>query len=254
MPNQNILLQSLNDFMSPKVIIISIISFIITVSIILISLFILFDNSGSIKDTIPEVFMWIDEILVSIESYPFLSFILKHELAMILFRYLLYFGFGIVGYYIFFGIYGIVISFFAPMLIRHIQKRHNSTIELKGIGTLSTIFFYIKTIIVTIVLFVALSPAYLIPGLNILIFLPLYYFFHKALVFDVSSVINTSKEYKRIKRANWSELKGYTGLCFLITLVPIIGVLAYPFYIIYVGHFMLKETEELRHTDSFHFI
>ncbi len=237
--------------MSPKVVFISIVSFLITIAIILFTLPFIFNNIGGIKDIIPEVYNWVNEILVSIESYPILAFLFEHKIIMILFRYVLYFGFGIVGYYIFFGIYGFVISFFAPMLIKHIQKKYHSEIELKGIGLLPTGFFYIKTIIITIVLFLILSPTYLIPGLNFLIFLPLYYFFHKALVFDVSSVINTSKEYKRIKRANWSELKGYTGLCFLITLVPIIGILAYPYYVIYVGHYILNETGELRHTDAF---
>ena len=108
-----------------------------------------------------------------------------------------------------------------------------------------------KTIIVTLILFFVLSPTYFIPALNFLIFLPFYYFFHKTIVFDVSSVINNAKEYKKIKKLNWVELKGKTLFCFLITLIPIIGMLVYPFYVIFIGHYIFNETRELRFVDSF---
>lgn len=237
--------------MSPKVIFISIISFLITIAIILFSATLIFENIGEIKDILPEASKWVDELISNLEEYSLLAFLLEHKIMMTVFHYIMYFGLGILAYYIFFGVYSIVISFFATILIRHIQKKHYPDVQLKGIGLLPTGFFYIKTIIITVILFIVLLPTYFIPGLNILIFLPIYYFFHKTLVFDISSVINTSSEYKRIKSVNWGELKGYTGLCFLMTLVPIIGILAYPYYIIYVGHYLLKETGELRHTDTF---
>lgn len=237
--------------MSPKVIFISLISFFITVAIIVFSLMLIFENIGGIQDIFPEASKWVNEIIGDLEQYPLLAFILEHKIMMTIFHYIMYFGLGILAYYIFFAVYAIVISFFATIIVKHIQKKHYHNVKLKGIGLFSTGFFYIKTIIITAILFIVLLPAYFIPVLNILIFLPIYYFFHKTLVFDVSSVINTSSEYKKIKRVNWGELKGYTAFCFLITFIPIVGILAYPYYIIYVGHYLFKETGELRHTDAF---
>lgn len=248
---KNLLVQSLEDFMSPKVLFISLISFLITIAIIVFSLTLIFENIGGIQDIFPEATKWVNGLIGDLEQYSLLAFILEHKIMMTIFHYLMYFGLGILAYYIFFAVYSIVISFFATIIIKHIQKEHYHNVQLKGLGLFSTGFFYIKTIIITAILFILLSPAYFIPALNILIFLPIYYFFHKTLVFDISSVINNLNEYKRVKRANWGELKGYTVLCFLITLIPIIGILAYPYYIIYVGHYLFKETVELRHTDAF---
>lgn len=248
---KNLLTQSLEDFMSPKVIFISLISFLITVAIIFFSLTLIFENIGGFQDIFPEATKWVNEIIGNLEQYSFLAFILEHKIMMTIFHFIMYFGLGILAYYILFAVYAIVISFFATIIVKHIQKKHYHDVQLKGIGLFSTGFFYIKTIIMTAILFIVLLPAYFIPALNILILLPIYYFFHKTLVFDVSSVINTSSEYKKIKRVNWGGLKGYTAFCFLITFIPIIGILAYPYYIIYVGHYLFKETVELRHTNTF---
>lgn len=71
------------------------------------------------------------------------------------------------------------------------------------------------------------------------------------LVFDVSSNINTAKEYRKIRKLKWGELKAHTTFCFLLILIPILGVLLYPYYIIYTGHYILHETKTLRYEDDF---
>jgi len=253
MPKQNNMLQAFDDFMSSRVLLLSMFSLFITIGIIFSSLYLVFDNVGELKDLIPTVFSnALQVILQKIEDYAFLSFILEHKILMSTFHYLVYFGLGIVAYYLFFAIYAFVISFFNVRLIKYIQEKYYPHIELKGIGIVPTIFFYVKTITVVLVLFIVLSPSYIIPAINILIFLPIYYFFHKTIVFDVSSVINTSKEYKKIKYVNWAELKTRTGFCFLLTLIPIVGILLYPYYILYLGHYFMEETKELRYSNDFH--
>jgi hypothetical protein len=247
------MLQAFDDFMSPKVLLISLFSILITISIIFLFLSLAFDYSGEITKLIPTVFNSIvQDVFEKLETYPFLSFILEHKFLMFILHFLVYLGAGVVIYYMFFIIYAFVISFFNIFFIQYIQKKYYTNVELKGINILASVVFYIKTIIIALVLFIVLSPAYLIPAANILIFLPIYYFFHKTIVFDVSSVINTSKEYKKIKRANWSELKARTGFCFMLTLVPFFGILVYPYYVLYLGHYMMQETKELRYVNDFH--
>lgn len=253
MTNRSIMLQAFDDFMSAKVLLVSLISFFITVSIIFSSLYLIFDNVVELKDILPTAFNHaVEWIFQKLENYSFLSFILEHKLVMAGFHILVYFGLGIVLYYLFFTIYAFVISFFNTMLIKYIQKKYYPDIELRGINMISTLVFYVKTIIIALILFIILSPAYIIPAVNILIFLPIYYFFHKTIVFDVSSVINTSKEYRKLKRVNWAELKTKTGFCFVLTLIPIVGIFLYPYYVLYLGHYFMEETKELRYSNDFH--
>jgi hypothetical protein len=249
---KDIVIQSFGDFLSPKVLFVSTISFAITVGIITIALFFVFDNLLSLQNLILNLFNEIEiNFIEKIQEYQFVEFILKHKIMMLVIHYLFIFGFGILIYYIFFIIYSLIISFFIFIFIGYIHKKYYSDIELKGINIFSILFFYFKTILITLILFILLIPSYFIPAVNFLIFLPLYYFFHKTIVFDVSSIINNTKEYKKIKNVNWVELKAKTSFCFLISLIPIIGVLAYPFYIIFIGHYIFIETKELRFADSF---
>jgi len=252
MPKQNYMFQAFDDFLSAKVLLLSFISLLLTLAIISLSLYLLFDTIGELKYSIPTAFTVVANIILQkIENYPFLAFILEHKIMMTILHFLVYFGLGIMSYYVFFTVYAFVISFFNVVLIRHIQKKYYPNIELRGMCIMHTIIFYVKTMAIFLLLFIVLSPAYIIPAINILIFVPIYYFFHKTIVFDVSSVINTSKEYKKLKRVNWAELKSKTGFCFLLTLVPVVGILLYPYYILYIGHYMMKETEELRYVNDF---
>lgn len=253
MTKRSLMLQAFDDFMSPKVILMSIVSIFITISIIFLSLSFIFDYSGEVTKLIPTVFSsMVEDVFKKIDDYPFLSFVLEHKFLVYMLHLLVYLGVGIVGYYTFFAIYAFVISFFNIFFIKYIQKKYYTNVELRGMSIFSSVIFYIKTIIIALSLFIVLSPAYLIPAVNILIFLPIYYFFHKTIVFDVSSVINTAKEYKKIKRANWSELKVRTGFCFMLTLIPIVGILLYPYYVLYIGHYVIQETKELRYVNNFH--
>jgi len=249
---KDIAIQSFGDFLSPKVLFASIVSFTITIGIMIIALIFAFDNLASLQNLIVNFFNEIEiNFIEKIQEYQFIEFILKHKIMMIIIHYLFIFGFGILLYYLFFMIYSFIISFFIFIFIGYIHKKYYSDIELKGINIFSIIFFYFKTILITLILFIVLIPSYFIPAINFLIFLPLYYFFHKTIVFDVSSIINNTKEYKKIKNVNWGELKAKTSFCFLISLIPIIGILVYPFYIIFIGHYIFNETKELRFIDSF---
>ena len=247
------MLQAFDDFMSPKMLLVSLLSILITISTIFLFLSFVFDYSGEVTKLIPTVFSsMVQDVFEKLETYPFLSFILEHKFLMSMFHFFVYLGAGVVIYYIFFTIYAFIISFFNTFFIQYIQNKYYENVELKGMNILTSVFFYIKAILGTLVLFIVLSPTYLIPAINILIFLPIYYFFHKTLVFDVSSVINNSKEYKQIKRANWGELKARTGFCFMLTLIPLFGILLYPYYVLYLGHYMMQETKELRYVNDFH--
>jgi len=253
MPSRNIELSAFDDFLSLRVLLFSIISLVLTFLLFMAIFSFLYSSySGEYDiDFFKSVENITHDIFVFMEAYPLFSFIIEHKIIMLLLHYLIYFGVGLLFYYLFVAFYSFIISFFIIYFISYLQKKYYTDVKLEGIGIVSTTFFYLKSILITIILFVIFSPAYIIPALNLLIFVPIYYFFHKTLVYDVSSVINTKREYKKIKKVNGAELKARTGFCFLLTLIPVFGILLYPYYFLYIGHYLLRETRELRYVEAF---
>ena len=107
----------------------------------------------------------------------------------------------------------IIIGFLTPMILGILHKRYYSHLELNGYGTLfSSLWELFKSLSMMVLLFLILIPVYFVPVLNIIAFaLPLYYFFHKLLNFDVSSTILTKEQYKEIykKEANSFRLRSH---------------------------------------------
>ncbi len=98
-----------------------------------------------------------------------------------------------------------------------------------------------------ILLFILLIPFYFIPLVNIVaINIPLYYFFHKMLTFDVSSSICTKEEAKQIAFFNAKNLRVKTALLYLLSLVPFAIFFGAIFFIIYLGHTYFLEVKKIR--------
>lgn len=242
------------DTFSPKVIAFSFFSLFISASILITTLYFLYDQIA-LTEILPTFFDSIKQIFIEwIGEHPILAFVLEHKVLMFVLHLLIYMGAGVALYYTFFWLYGFIMSFFIPIFMRDIQNRYYPNVKLKRIPIFHTPLFYIKTISVTSLLLLLLAPTYFIPTLNLLIFLPFYYFFHKTLVFDVSSAILTRKEYNELKKRYWGELKSHTLFCFLMTLIPIAGILLYPFYIHYIGHYVMNKVQEIRYVEAFHAI
>jgi hypothetical protein len=245
--NSELLIKSFKDFLSPKIIMTSVTSLIITVFIVLFGLYFAFDGFGGLKDEILLVIQsenWL--FLEGLKENFIIDFLIKHAIFSFVLNFLFLMGFGLIIYYIFFMIYSFVIGFFSIVIIKDLQSKYYEDIRLDGISIGSSIWFYIKTVLITVVLFILLLPFYFIPILNLVIFLPMYYFFHKTLVFDVSSIINSTQEYQQIKALNWGSLKVKTFVLFLVALVPIVGIILYPFYILFIGHFIFSKTKTIR--------
>jgi len=92
-----------------------------------------------------------------------------------------------------------------------------------------------------------LIPFYFIPILNIIAFnLPLYYFFHKMLVYDISSNMTTREENEKIKYFNKNSLRAKTLFLYLISLIPFTIFFTAVFYVIYLGNTYFIEVRKLR--------
>lgn len=142
----------------------------------------------------------------------------------------------------------IIVGFFTPHVVRKLKSRHYPPFEIKGHGNLLEIVWYaLKSFLVMLLLYVLLIPFYFIPFLNIIAFnLPAYYFFHKMLVFDVGSTVNTKPEYFRIMALAGNQIRLRTFLVYLLSMIPFVAIFFPLFFVIYLSHLFINETIELR--------
>jgi hypothetical protein len=141
-----------------------------------------------------------------------------------------------------------VIGFLTPVVLKELQRRHYKDVEMIGYSNAaSSMLLVVKWTFAMIGLFIVLIPFYFIPVLNIIAFnLPLYYFFHKMLTFDVSSNISTKEEFKKIMYMNKNTMRLKTLLLYLISLVPFAIFFGAIFYVIYLGNSYFLEVRKIR--------
>lgn len=141
-----------------------------------------------------------------------------------------------------------IVGFFTPLVVKKLKSRHYPPFEIKGHGSLLYVTWYaVKSFLVMILLYLVLIPFYFIPLLNIIAFnIPAFYFFHKMLVFDVGSTLNTKEEFMRIKATVGNQILLRTFLMYLLTMVPFVGVFFPLLFVIYLAHIFMNETIELR--------
>lgn len=141
-----------------------------------------------------------------------------------------------------------IVGFFTPLVVRKLKSRHYPPFEIRGHGSILYVIWHaLKSFFVMILLYVLFIPFYFIPIINIIAFnLPAYYFFHKMLVFDVGSTINTKKEYSQIKAIVSNQIRLRTFFMYMLTMIPFVGVFFPILFVIYLSHIFINETLELR--------
>lgn len=242
----------MNDFFSKEMMRYSVISFFIALLLFGIFIFFLFKllihgfSEFIIYAQITDEIAVIESIKNYLASFTLLKYLLAIDFFAMLFNIIIALNIFILLYFTFMFFYSIVIAFFASQFVKSIQNKHYQDVDLQSMGILYIVWIYFKTTTITLFFVILFLPFFFIPTLNFLLFIPLYYFFHKSLLLDVSSAINTKKEYLKIKKANWFELKFQTLVLFLISLVPIVGIILIPFYFIYIAHIIFDETKVLR--------
>ncbi|PHR55607.1 MAG: hypothetical protein COA44_10185 [Arcobacter sp.] len=142
----------------------------------------------------------------------------------------------------------IIVGFFTPLVVAKLKSRHYPPLEIKGHGSfLGTLWYTLKALLIMIILYIVFIPLYFIPLFNIIAFnIPAYYFFHKMLVFDVGSSINTKKEYQQIKVMVGNQIRLRTLLMYMLTLIPFVGIFFPLLFVIYLSHIFMHESMELR--------
>ncbi len=250
-----IILKSEKDFFSSSMLKIALIPLIISMIILYMLFFAAADFGISSLQEIAQASQNGEEIVID-ENAPFyfiwmtyfIVFLFKYSFTSWIAGFLLYtIGTVIVlQASVIFTI--IIIGFLTPMILGILHKKYYSHLQLNGYGTItSSIWVLVKSSFIMILLFILLIPVYFVPVLNIIAFaLPIYYFFHKLLNFDVSSTILSKEQYKIIYEKEANNFRLRTLFLYFISMIPFATLFTAVYYIIYLGHAYFVKLDELQ--------
>ena len=177
-----------------------------------------------------------------------MKFLMSSALTSWIATFLIYTIGGLMTLYASIFVALLIIGFLTHAILQEIQYRHYKDVEMIGYSNaLEGVFLTLKWIFIMVILFLVFIPLYFIPVINIIAFnFPLYYFFHKMMIYDVSSSICTREEAKKIKFYHANTLRLKTLGLYLLSLIPFVVFFASVFYVIYLGHSFFLETKKLR--------
>lgn len=257
MNEKEILLLSIKDFLTPKMVKLALLPFVITLFIMYI---IFFGIAGmgveslstlhieSSQTTIQNNTQDTQTLSAVLEGSDIIKFLMSYTLTSWLATFLIYAVGGFLTLYLSIFLAVVILGFLTPLILKELQTRHYKDLQMIGYGNLTyLIFSIIKSTLAMIALFILLLPFYFIPLLNVVALnLPLYYFFHKMLTLDVSSTICTLEEEKQINFFSANRLKIKTLALYLLSLLPFSIFLGAVFFVIYLGHTYFLEVKKLR--------
>lgn len=254
---KNILLLSIKDFLTPKMLKYAIMPFIISLIVVYILFFIIAGigleqlgtlNVQSTQTTIQNGVPHTENIYAQLEGSAIIKFLMSYAITSWLATFLIYIIGGFLTIYISIFVAVVIIGFLTPFILKEIQLRHYEHTAMTGYGGIFySLFLVVKWTVAMLLFFVLLVPFYFIPFINIIAFnIPLYYFFHKMLTFDISSNICTHEEEKKIRYFNANRLRLKTLALYLLSLIPFAIFFTAVFFVIYLGHTYFAEVKKIR--------
>lgn len=258
---QNILNLSIKDFLSTKMLKYSLLPFILTMVVMYILFFSIagigLESLGSMdihttQTTIQNGIPHTETTDAKLEGTAIIDYIVNFVTTSAIASWLLSFSIyaigGFIMLYLSIIIAVIIIGFLTPYVLKEIQIRHYPDIEMIGHSNIIlALLQVIKWLFVMVVLFFLLIPLYFIPLIQIIALnLPLYYFFHKMITYDIASNIVTKEENYQIKFKNTNKIRVKTLSLYLISLIPFAIFFGAVFYVIYLGHTYFVEVKKIR--------
>ena len=253
----NTLLLSIKDFFTAQMLKYSLLPFVISMIILYVLFFFMagvgLDQLGPVdvqssQTTIENGIPHTDNFTATLEGSALIQFLMGSAITSWIATFLVYTVGSFLVLYLSIFVAVIVVGFLTPFVLKIIQQRHYKDVEMIGYSNLAeAMFLVLKWAAVMILLFIVFVPLYFIPFVNIIAFnLPLYYFFHKMMTYDVSSALCTKEEAKQIKYYNSTALRLKTLILYLISLIPFAVFFGAVFYVIYLGHAYFLELREMR--------
>ena len=257
----NILALSIKDLFTSRMIKYSVLPFVLSMLVLYILFFVVagigLDQFGSMDvasttTTVQNGVPHTESFAATLEGTAIIKFLMSSAITSWIASFLVYTIGSFLTLYFSIFIALLVIGFLTPMILREIQMRHYQDVQMIGHSNIvEALFLTLKWAISMVLLFLVLIPIYFIPLLNIIAFnLPLYYFFHKMITYDVASTICTKDESIRIKFFHASTLRLKTLILYLISLIPFVIFFVSVFFIIYLGHSYFLEVRKIRNEAS----
>ncbi len=254
---KNILSRSFKDLFTKKMLMYSLMPFIISMLILYIFFFIVAGlgvdqlttmEVQSTQTTVENGIPHTESFQATLQDTAIIKFLMSSALTSWIATFLIYTIGGLMTLYASIFVALLVIGFLTHSILQEIQHRHYRDVEMIGYSNaLEGIFLTIKWMFIMIILFFVFIPLYFIPVINIAAFnFPLYYFFHKMMIYDVSSNICTKEEAMKIKFLHANTLRLKTLGLYLLSLIPFVIFFASVFYVIYLGHSYFIEVRKLR--------
>lgn len=180
--------------------------------------------------------------------YHWFAYLLQYSFVSWIVGFLLYTLGSIFIFHISLVFTLVIIGFLTPLIVSKLHKTYYSKLEIKPFGTLTNATTNaLKAFFVMILLYILFVPLYFIPLLNLIAFyIPLYYFFHKMLNFDVASTVLNKEEYELIYKQNSGYFRIKTFILYLLSTVPFISLFLAVFFVIYLSHSYFIKLEELK--------
>ena len=253
----SILALSFKDLFTSKMIKYSVLPFILSM-LVLYTLFFVFagmglDSLGSMEvhsssTTIQNGIPNTDTYTATLEGTALIQWLMSHAITSWIATFLVYTVGTLLTLYFSIFVAVFIVGFLTPVILKEVQKRHYIDVEMIGHSNIfAGLLLTLKWLAVMLLMFIAFIPLYFIPIVNIIAFnLPLYYFFHKMMTYDVGSTICTKEENMKIKFFHASTLRLKTLGLYLVSLIPFVVFFASVFYIIYLGHSYFLETRKMR--------
>ena len=248
---------SLKDLFTAKMLKYSLLPFVLSMIILYILFFVVagigLDSLGSmdvsssttsIENGVPHT----DTFQATLEGTALIKWLMSSAITSWIATFLVYTIGSFLTLYFSIFVALIVVGFLTPTILREIQRRHYSDVEMIGHSNIAeALYLTVRWALAMIIMFIVFIPLYFIPLVNIVAFnLPLYYFFHKMMTYDVGSTICTREENMKIKFFHATTLRLKTLGLYLISLIPFVVFFASVFYIIYLGHSYFLETRKMR--------
>ena len=248
---------SLKDLLTAKMIKYSLLPFVFSMIILYILFFVVagigLDSLGSMDvssttTTIQNGVPHTDSFEATLEGTALIRWLMSSAITSWIATFLVYTIGSFLTLYLSIFVALIIVGFLTPMILREIQRRHYSDVEMIGHSNIAeALYLAIRWALAMIIMFIVFIPLYFIPLVNIVAFnLPLYYFFHKMMTYDVGSTICTREEDMKIKFFHATTLRLKTLGLYLISLIPFVVFFASVFYIIYLGHSYFLEVRKMR--------
>ncbi|GAA8667244.1 EI24 domain-containing protein [Helicobacter pylori] len=140
--------------------------------------------------------------------------------------------------------------FYTPLVVSYLHQKYYPHVVLEEFGSiLFSIKYFLKALILMLVLLVLLTPFYFIPFIGVFgVFfsiIPHFLFFKNTMSLDIASMIFNHQSYQNLLKQHRLKHYRFSFFCYLFSLIPFFNFFATLLQTLMLVHyfFILKEKE-----------